>query len=142
MTLNFIITQLTWGTLCYLLYIWIDARQDAEYIKKYGKIYHKWNWMLKACIAIGIGVTYFPNPIHALLYCLVLVPVTWILFDALLNAFLGRNPLTYIGSGHWDEVFKWYFGKKGTDLKRAAYYMWAAKLILLAITLYAYIEFT
>lgn len=138
------------ATLFYVLYLVLDARQDSLYIRKYGLIYHKWNWALRAVTGLGIGYAHYQNWVCTLAYAGLLIPLTWIIFDIAINLFLGKNPITYIGSGDWDEVFKWLFDKNfrrkqhlNMELShRPVMAMWIVKLTLLALAIGFFIHYT
>lgn len=126
----------------YILYLTFDAWQDSWYIKKYGRIYHGFNWVLKAFTALGIGYANFGDWLKTGAYCLLLVAITWIYFDFILYAFMKKNPVTYIGSGGWDEWFKFKFGNDGKNDARAVKAIWITKLILLSFALSIYYGIT
>ncbi len=138
------------ATLFYIAYLAMDARQDALYIRKYGYIFHSWNWALRASAAMGIGYAHYQDWVKMGAYCLLLIPVTWIVFDLLINLFLGKNPFTYMGTGHWDDVFRWVFDKNfrrknGTyisDSPKPVMGMWIVKLTFLAIAIGVFLHYT
>jgi len=123
----------------YLIYLVIDARQDASYILRYGRIYHGWNWALKASTIMGIGYANFENWIQTAAYCFLMVPITWIVFELFLYGFMDKNPLTYVGSGGWDEWFKYHFGNRGKNDARASRAIWISKLLLLIFALWIFL---
>lgn len=106
------------------LYHWFEAKEDKNNL---GHINHQVNWLGRATVGVIIAFAMYQFRLKTISFSLVLMAYSWITIDIALALKLGQNPLTYIGSGYWDEVFKQRFSNPRVAL-------WIAKGTLLVIT--------
>lgn len=119
------------------VYVFLKSWNDSVYILQKKTVpTHGIEWLQVAVVATIGAAGYTRNLWGIAAIDAFQTALTWILMDLELNAFLGHNWITYIGSGWWDEFFKMHYPN------RTASAMWAVKLAFLIITvaLFLYVK--
>jgi len=81
-------------------------------------------------VSIVISLT-SPNPTwgYTFLFDIAMVPIVWILTDALVNWGLGENPFLHVGGSWWDQFFRMHFNEKVVP-----YAIWTMKILFLILS--------
>lgn len=120
----------------YVAYIILKSWNDSiEEKKSHSSPNHSLEWWMTALFATACGYGLTATLKGTFLFDLLMVPITWVLMDIATNLFLIQNPITYVGSGYWDEFFKHHFKE---DAVKA---MWICKLTLFIITCLLYLRY-
>jgi len=119
----------------YIVFIVLKSINDAEYIRKQKSkgINHLIEWFMVAIVASITSYAISTELINIILFDIVLVPITWIITDALVNFALGENPFLHVGSGWWDQFFKLHLPEKFVP-----YAIWILKILLIIIAWYVW----
>lgn len=115
----------------YIVYIVLKSINDAEYIRKEKSkgINHLIEWFMVAIVATLSSMLISSSWVNIILWDIVMVPITWIIIDAMVNFGLGENPLLHVGGGWWDQFFKIHLSEKVVP-----YAIWIIKILLILLS--------
>lgn len=123
----------------YLAFVTLKSWNDSIYVKRDKVIpTHMLEWGMVALMALACGIAYSNHFWKMAVFIFLLLPITWIYMDFMLNWFIVgiKLSLTHIGGGWWDDWFKDQFGNKALTA------MWSAKVILLIVGIGLFILIT
>lgn len=121
----------------YLAFLFTKCWNDSIYIaKKHVVPTHGLEWLQCAIVATIAGMIYSNHFWTIVSWDFWMLPISWIVEDFTINAFLGQNPLTHVGGGFWDDVFRLHFPN---NTARA---IWIVKLSILVVASWIFYEIT
>lgn len=127
-------------TLCisvYLAFLFTKCWNDSIYIiKKHVVPTHGLEWLQCAIVATIAGMVYSNHFWTIVAWDFWMLPISWIVEDFTINAFLQQNPLTHVGGGFWDKFFLHNFPSHPV---RA---IWIVKLTILVVATWIFYEVT
>lgn len=126
------------AVICVQIYVFLKSWNDSVYILQKQTIpTHGIEWLQVATVSTIAAIGYTRNLWGIAAFDGLQLAITWILMDIELNAFLNHNWFTYIGSGWWDEFFKFHY-RKNTVLTM---WLFKAGLLIFATGLFSYYLF-
>ena len=129
--------QLTLPISVYLAFLFLKCSIDAIYIQKKLVVpVHGLEWLQCASAAILAGMAYSNHFWVIVAFAFFLLPISWIVEDFTINAFLRQNVITQVGGGFWDKFFIHNFP---SHTPRA---IWISKITLLFIASWTFYEVT
>lgn len=102
------LTQIITALILYALYLLLHADEDAK-LRLQKAVLHPQNWRQRALVGIIISYLIFGFNLTALSFCILLIPYAWILFDPMMNYFMGFRGAeiwTHMGLSKTDDFFR------------------------------------
>ena len=93
----------------YLFYLLLHAEEDNE-LRKKGLVDHRIHWMMRALVALIVSLGVYPPNAHnyllAATFLIMMVPLTWVFFDIMINLRMDKHPFKYMGTSETDNWFR------------------------------------
>jgi len=90
----------------YLAFLVLKCINDSIYIQKKHTIpTHGIEWLMCAAAAILAGMAYSNHFWTIVAFDFFLFPISWIVEDFTINAFLRQNVINHVGGGFWDKFY-------------------------------------